>query len=329
MLRRMFVFCAFLISAIPAAADQVTLSNGDRVTGAVVSLGGNTLTLTTLHGDLRIPWPDVAGLVVEDAILITVGDAAPTEVRIAAADAAGRVTLNPGGPIELTQIVALTRPMPPLMIDGGVNAGMITTGGNTDVNSLRFDAEATMRSSANRYTAAAAVNRAKDRDLETAENWNTAFNYDRFLTERLFINGNSLFTNDRFRDLDLRSALGAGLGYQVLERPRIRLTAKGGFGWVNENFDVADDESYTAARESATLDIFVVPDRIQFFHQHDGYFGVTGDANRFLQMKNGVRLGLLGGLVTTVQLDFDYDRSPPPGAENIDRTFALTFGYRF
>jgi hypothetical protein len=46
-------------------------------------------------------------------------------------------------------------------------------------------------------------------------------------------------------------------------------------------------------------------------------------------MKNGVRLGLFGGLVTTAQIDFDYDRSPAPGRRNTDRTFALTFGYRF
>jgi hypothetical protein len=46
-------------------------------------------------------------------------------------------------------------------------------------------------------------------------------------------------------------------------------------------------------------------------------------------MKNGVRLGLIGGLVTTAQLDLDYDRSPSPGRQNTDQTFALTFGYRF
>jgi hypothetical protein len=30
-----------------------------------------------------------------------------------------------------------------------------------------------------------------------------------------------------------------------------------------------------------------------------------------------------------VQLDLDYDRSPSPGRSDTDRTFALTFGYRF
>ena len=329
MVRRLLPFFAFVLFAAPAAADQVILTNGDRVTGTVASLGGNTLTVATPHGQLKVPWGDIAGLIIEDPILVTIGDAAPTEVRIAAGDAAGRVTLNPGGSVELIQIVALTRPIPPLSFNGGANAGMMTTGGNTDVNSLRLDGDVAIRQLANRYTAAAAVNRAKDGDDETAENWNTSLNYDRFLTQRLFLNANSIFTNDKFRDLDLRTALGAGLGYQVFDTPLVKLTANGGMGWVNENFDVAEDDSYTAARESAALEIAIVPDRIQFFHQHDGYFGVTGEDNLFVRMKNGVRLGLLGGLVTTIQHDLDYDRSPAPGRKNTDRTFALTFGYRF
>ena len=329
MVRRLLPLCAFLLFAAPATADQLTLTNGDRITGTVAALGGNTLIVASPHGQLKIPWGDVATLVIDDPILVTVGDAAPTEVRIAAGDAAGRVTLNPGGSVELIQIVALTRPIPPLAFAGGANAGMMTTGGNTDVNSLRLDGDLAVRQTANRYSATAAINRAKDRDLETAENWTTSANYDRFLTPRFFVNANSIFTNDKFRDLDLRTALGAGVGYQVFDTPVVKLTANGGLGWVNENFDVAEDDSYTAARESATLEIAIVPDRVSFIHQHDGYFGVTGDDNLFVKAKNGIRLALLGGLVTTIQQDLDYDRSPAPGRKNTDRTFALTFGSRF
>jgi putative salt-induced outer membrane protein YdiY len=332
MWRRLFPLYLFaILTAFPAAAaaDQVILTNGDRVTGTVASLGGATLMVGTPHGQLRIPWADVAGLVIDEPILITVGTAEPAEVRIAAGDAAGRVILNPGGPVELAQIVTLTRPVPPVTVDGGANAGFITSGGNTEMNTLRLDADVVVRQLANRYTVAAAINRAKDRGTETARNWSSAFNYDRFLTERLFVNGNAIFTNDRFRDLDLRTALGAGLGYQILNTTLARLTANAGLGWVNENFEAGVDDSYTAARESVALDIFIVPDRVQFFHQHDGYFGLTGEDNLFVRMKNGVRLGLVGALVTTAQLDLDYDRSPAPGRRNTDRTFALTFGYRF
>ena len=329
MTRRLIVFCAFLLLAAPAAADEVLLTNGDRFTGTVVSLAGGVLTVDTAYGQVKIDWKAVSSVTVTEPILVTIAANAPAEVRIAAGDAAGRVVLTPGGPTELAQIAALARPMPAVIVDGGAHVGFLTSDGNTDITSLHADADTVIRQGGNRYTASAAVNRAEDRGEDTARNWNLAFNYDRFLTEKLFLNSNAIFTNDRFRDLDLRTALGVGVGYQVLNTALARLTANAGLGWVNENFEAGVDDSYTAARESAGLDVFLVPGRITFFHTHDGYFGVTGDDNLFFRMRNGVRLGLFGGLVTTLQHDLDYDKSPAPGRDNTDRTFALTFGYRF
>ena len=116
----------------------------------------------------------------------------------------------------------------------------------------------------------------------------------------------------------------------MFDTPRVKLTANAGLGWVNENFIVAPDDDYTALRESVALDIFAVPDRVQLFHKHDGYFGVTGDDNLFVRTQNGVRLGVVANFVTTAQLDLDYDRLA--GAGTASRAIALrrsTFGYRF
>jgi hypothetical protein len=109
----------------------------------------------------------------------------------------------------------------------------------------------------------------------------------------------------------------------------ITLTTDAGVGWVNENLASQPDDRYTAARESVALTISAAPGRIELFHQHDGYFGVTGDDNLFVKMQNGVRLSLAAGFVTTLRLDTDYGRSPAAGRRNTDQTFSLTFGYRF
>ena len=292
----LLILLAFF-SAAPAAADDVLLKNGDRLTGTAVSLAGGILTLTTPYGNVRIPWPEVVRAAIQDPMLAALADA----LR---------------GPV-------------PVIIDGGANAGIITTAGNTEVNNLRLDGDIVARAEVNRYSASAAVTRAKDRDVETASNWTTAFKYDRFVSTRMFLNANAILTNDRFRDLDLRTALGAGVGYQVLTTPRARLTADGGLGWVNENLDSQPDDSYTALHESVSFDAFAVPDRIQFFHVHDAYFGVTGEDNLFVRMQNGIRMALAAGFVTTLRHDLDYDRSPAVGRSTTDRTLALTLGYRF
>jgi putative salt-induced outer membrane protein YdiY len=321
------ILFAFVVPA-SANADEVQLRNGDRLTGTAVSLAGGVLTVATPYGNVRLPWADVVRLTVQEPIVAVVADAPAVPVTITAA-ADGRVTLQPGGVVALTDITGLARPAPAVIVDGGANAGFVTVQGNTEVSSLRLDGDVVARADANRYSASAALTRSEDRTIETARNWTTAFNYDRFVSTRMFLNANAILTNDRFRDLDLRTALGGGVGYQVLATPRARLTAGGGLGYVKENLATAPDDSYMALRESMAFDLFAVPDRVQFFHGHDGYFGVTGEDNLFFRMQNGVRLALAAGFVTTLRHDLDYDKSPAPRRSGTDRTLALTLGYRF
>ncbi len=320
---------ALLCAASPARADEVRLKNGDRITGTTTSLAGGTLVFKTAGGDLKIPWSDVVSLSVDQPIIVTVGTAAPATATFAAADAAGRVTLVPGGPVALADIVALARPQPAWTITGGAGAGIVDTAGNTQVNNLRLTGDLVAKGRDDRYTAAALVTHANDRGVETARNWAMTAKYDRFLSQRLFANASADFTNDRFRDIDLRTAVGAGLGYQIIETKRTTLTANAGLAWVHENFITIADDSYAAAHESAGLQVQLVPDRVQLFHLHDGYFGITGDDKMFIRTQNGVRLSLVAGFVTTIEEDVDYDHRPAPGRRQTDRTFSLALGYRF
>lgn len=317
-MRVVWSVCAAAVLTLVASharADELRVKNGDRYSGKVVALDSGTLTFKTAHGSLAIPWSDVTALTIDDAIVVK--------------RAGGEEAPHTGGAIDIAGIVALTRPRPAVVVTGGASAGFVDTGGNTDVNSLRLDGDAVIRRHENRYTFGAAVNRAKTSGLETARNWTATARYDRFLSRRLFVSGNGIFTNDPFRDLDLRTALGAGVGYQVVDRPAARLSLEGGVGYVRQQFAVSPDDSYAALREAAVLDILPRGGRVVLFHRHDLYVGVTGDDKLFLKAQNGVRLALVAGVVATAQVDVDYDRSPSPGRRSTDRTFALTFGYRF
>lgn len=326
------VALAFLIGAHPAAADELELSNGDRITGHVISLTNGVLAFQTPNGQLNVPWISVISLAVPEPLFVTVGTRLPTPATVTRTRIYGRVTLRPGGIVSLTEITAMSRVQPPVNLDGRLNAGLVNSDGNTEVNTLRLDGEVIGRTSGQRYTGRATVNRSQDRHEYIAHNWTTSFRYDRFFTRRLFVNGNTILSNDRLRDLDLRAAAGGGLGYQVLDTPRARITTDAGVGYVNEAYGVADEDDvrYFALQESAQLDIFFTGNtRFVFFHRHDGYFSLAGEDNRFLKMGNGIRVPIARGFIATIQLDIDYDPTPVEGRRSVDRTFALTFGYQF
>jgi putative salt-induced outer membrane protein YdiY len=312
------------------AADEVELSNGDRITGQVLSLTNGLLAFQTPNGQLNVPWGTVTNIMVAETVFVTVGTNPPVPATISRTRSNGRVTLRPGGIVSLVEITAMARAQPPLGLDGRLNAGLVNTEGNTQAETLRVDSELVGRSSQHRYTGRAIMNRAQDHDVDIANNWTGSLRYDRFFTKRLFVNANTILANDRIRDLDLRVAVGSGLGFQVIDTPRAKFTTDAGLGWVNEAYGVSvDDTRYTAVQESAKLDIFFNGTRFVFFHRHDGYFSFTGDDNRFLKMGNGIRVPIARGFIATIQLDLDYDPTPLAGSRSIDRTFALTFGYQF
>jgi putative salt-induced outer membrane protein YdiY len=325
------VTLAVLIGVRSAAADELELSNGDRITGEVITLTNGMLAFQTPNGQLNVPWISVITLAVPEPLFVTVGTRPPTPATITRTHIYGRVTLRPGGIVSLTEITAMTRVQPPANLDGRLNAGLVNSDGNTEVNTLRLDGEVIGRTTGHRYTSRTTINRSHDRDEYLAHNWTTSFRYDRFLTRRLFLNGNTIWSNDRLRNLDLRAAAGGGLGYQVLDTPRARFTTDAGVGYVNEAYGVVEnDVQYFALQESAQLDLYFSGNpRFVFFHRHDGYFSLVGEDNRFVKMGNGIRVPIARGFIATIQLDLDYDPTPVPGRRSVDRTFAMTFGYQF
>lgn len=308
------VFMAVFLAA-PAAADELRLKNGDRITGEVVRLYDGKLTFKTPSGPLVVAWNEVTALTTSKPVLVT--------------RTGGEPELRSLDGLTLGDISALAIPPPPLEWNGVANVGFVTSDGNTEVTSLRLDGELVAIRPKDRASVAAAVNRAEDLGVETADNTTFAFNYDRFLSDRLYVNGNAIFTSDEFKSLDLRTALGVAIGWDIWKTPRGLLSVNGGPGYVNENFeDPLEDDDYFALREGLRARYAVVPS-VELFHNHDTYFGVTGDDNLFLKTQTGVRFRLIAGLVSTLQWDLDYDRTPAPGRENSDRTFAITLGYRF
>jgi hypothetical protein len=83
---RVTVSCLMALVPISAWADQITLKNGDRVTGTIVKKDGGTLTIkSTVMGLITVPW-DRVNEVRSDAPLNVVLPSGTVQSTVATSD---------------------------------------------------------------------------------------------------------------------------------------------------------------------------------------------------------------------------------------------------
>ena len=95
----LFAAAALLIAVVPAAADQITLKNGDRVTGAIVKKDGKDLTVKTdLMGVVTIPWDQVTDIKTNEALNVVLTGQPPNTpgVKETVSASNGQITLSGG-----------------------------------------------------------------------------------------------------------------------------------------------------------------------------------------------------------------------------------------
>lgn len=332
---RFVCLLSVLLVCQSAGADEVTLVNGDRITGSVVKKEGDVLFFATDYaGELSIAWPQVNNLVTDAPVVVQLLDETRISGRLTrsgagAAGIAGSEVINAGN-VPLTQI-ALINPPPPdkdrVKLKGHANVGLYVAKGNTDKEAYHGDIEAVARTAENRFTAGAIYNNAFDDGVESERNATAYLKYDHFLTEKWYSYANTVLFKDDFADLNLRSSIGVGAGYQFYETDITNLSLEAGLSYVNEDFELAEDDSYPAARWALNYDHFLYPKKLQFFHVHEGLLGIEDTSDIIITSRTGLRALLTENFTATAQVDFDWDNTPSPGNDRIDTRYLFNLGY--
>ncbi len=317
-------------------ADEVRLRNGDRLSGRVLRLEAGLLVMETPYaGEISVKWEAVSGLQTDAPIRVVLGDGAVLS-GIAGQSAAGRATLKPEGipetlTLELARVAAINPPPPEpeLKVRGRANVGANMTKGNTDTKTVYADAELVARTRENRFTLGGVYSRDEDRGERTSDALLGYMKYDHFLTPAWFFYAALSGLKDRFKDLNLRTVAGLGVGYQVWDAPLRSLSLEAGLSYVNEDFIVTADEGYAAGRWAVNFEHWLFAKRTQFFHFHEGLVGLEDTNDVFISSRTGLRFPLLERFNATVQFNYDWDNSPPAGTRKGDENYIFTLGYAF
>lgn len=325
------VTVAFLIAG-NSLADEVRLKNGDKLTGQIVRMQEDKLILkTTYAGEINIAWQEVASIRTDDSVKFVLKDDTALEGTTEAIKD-GKMKLDTGSAsFSLADVKAINpEPVKPVKITARANVNITNERGNTDTDNFYFDGEFVARTEKNRYKVGGELKKEKADGITTSQNWLAHGNYNYFLNKKWYLYADTLFEHDEFKDLDLRSTLGAGVGYQFFETPLLNFSVSSGLSWVDENFDVAQDNDYPAGQWSVNYDQYFFDKFVQLFHSQSGYVSLE-DANAwFIKTRTGLRFSLYQGFTATLQYNFDWDNQPSEDAETEeDMKVLFLLGYQF
>jgi putative salt-induced outer membrane protein YdiY len=238
-LRSLIAGVFLCVCATGALADQVTLKNGDRLTGTIVKSDAKTLLLKTeFAGDVTLQWEAVTSIVSSQTLHLALKDGQTIVGTVTTTDGKFEVATKDTGPVVAAKEVVvgvrddaeqkayddqIDRLRHPHLTDfwsGLLDTGLSVTRGNSD--SLTFNlsgkaARVTDRDKISVYTTAIYSDSSVDGVTSTtAHAIRGGVRGDLNVSDKFFVFCFTDFEYDQFQDLDLRNVIGGGLGYHVI-----------------------------------------------------------------------------------------------------------------
>ncbi len=255
MLRKstVLVLTAFFGFSSALFADQVTLKNGDRLTGTVVKSDGKTLVMhTDAGGDIELKLDAIQEIKTDEELHVGLKGGKTAVGPVTTTDGKLNVATK-SGPVETsTDDITVMRNddeesahehklHPGLMHgwEGGINVGFSIARGNSESENLAlaFNAEhPTEHDKIILYTSSINTTNNLASPSTVANLTQGGFRYDHDLNPRIFAFGGADFMANALQYLDLRQVYGGGLGYHAIKSDSTTLDFLGGLNYTHETY---------------------------------------------------------------------------------------------
>lgn len=329
---------ALLLLATPAGADEIIMRDGSRLLGSVVKGEGATLGFkTSFAGVINIKWDQIAEINSEKPMEFLLSDdtiVSGTHVTNNVDELVLEGTSGqPSQTIAQNEIAVINpeswRKGEGYKISGLVNFAFSRDRGNTDKDEIDVDGDLTWRRKHDRFTAFGELERDRNNNKTTTDNWKLEGQYNYFVTKKWYWGGFGRLEHDKFADLDLRTSVGPLVGYQWFESKEINLRTSAGFSYVNENFISQSDDHYGAFAWGINFDKYLWDDFMQFYHRQTGFWNLKDTNDVVWDTWTGLRFPLVLGLVASTEMQVEYDSGAAKGAKDVDTTYSLKLGYQW
>jgi putative salt-induced outer membrane protein len=246
----------FLFLTIPALADQVTLRNGDRLTGTITKSDAKALVFKTDYaGDVTLKFDAIQSITSDGELNVSLKDGKSVVGSVTTTGDNLVVVTKTNGSVQVTRSAIATLRSPAEQAayekslhpgyregwDGHVNLGFAVTRGNSETKNLNIAFAATRKGLHDKlslYTNSVYATN----DLPTASPHTTAnaigggARYDHNLAPSIFGFVNGDFYHDSLQNLDLRSLIGGGFGWHAFKSDATTFDLLAGGNYTHESY---------------------------------------------------------------------------------------------
>ena len=304
-LLQFFFLVACVVAALPAHADVIHLTNGDRISGEILEDGDAGVRVRTDFG---------AELAISKSFVASVEGAADPETE----------TETEAVEEMVAAVVEAPAPVPRAWKSNiGLNSSF--SRGNTDSDLINLQADYSFERDRHRYSVdLSSIRETKEGDkVKEQDRLNLGYNY--LFSDRWFFALNSTIEHDPVALLDHRISINPGVGYDIWNEESRKLNVQMGAGYSDERSDGVDESSSQIDwRLNYTQKI--LDGAMNVFHKHQVYKNMQGRKNLVFNSQTGVRYDLSDQLFLNIQLNYDYDDEPSAGTDSKDLTFLVGAG---
>ncbi len=338
-------FLCVLCHAAVLQAEQVTLKNGDHLSGAIVSMDGKKLVIkTTYAGDVSIDWAEVSQFSSDkDTLVVTKADKQLVSGTVSSDGSNVLVTTAQGEQtVPRADVTTMRSPadqaayeksLHPGMLEGwtgGGNFGLAVATGNSQTTNLALGFNALRKTSNDAWVVNAASIYSTDNKLgvTSANQLGGLIRYDHNLNKKLFAYGVFSGMYDALQDLNYRFMPGGGLGFHAVASKSTTLDLLGGLGYTRESYyngtvnnlltaTLGDEFAHKiTASTSITQNLYYLP-------------SLNDTSNYRVNFSAGIATKLNGWLTANANFLDQYVNQPVPGNKYNDILFTTGLGFTF
>lgn len=325
------VFCLLLSFASGAMADQLVLENGDRISGNLLRMSDGVLEIeTTYAGVIKVKWDEVAQISTEAPAKVKLLTGEVITGSLAVSEAGTVVAESPAvgktKSIPLAQVASINEP--PAKWGGYFDIGSTYRTGNVETLDARLRVSMVRETKQDRISADASWSYEESEGTLTARNAAAQVKYDYFPWKKTYVYAATSLETDEFKDLNLRTKLGVGLGRRFIREPKRTLEGEVGVTYINDDFEIAADEDTIALRLFGKYTRALL-ENLNFMQSLEALPSVedTSDVRLTAVTEFSTRLSARWSAVWTL-ID-EYDSEPSPGFKKNDFASILSLRCTF